>query len=182
MVNKAELRGYSEEPFFKTDKDYDQGRIIAWAGDVERQAQLFWSLAEALGERIDYLLKVELDVNEKASQWRRIFGNILLSDLKVAIKSHDELFFHDSGFQICLRKPDSGEYFAYDEHGIFWIYSNDECFIKILKESGLSEREAQLICDSSHWHIRPNNAEYRLEQFIQTLIKFSQYNECEDTG
>lgn len=142
MVNKAELRGYSEEPFFKTDKDYDQGRIIAWAGDVERQAQLFWSLAEALGERIDYLLKVELDVNEKASKWRRIFGNILLSDLKVAIKSHDELFFHYSGFQICLRKPDSGEYFAYDEHGIFWIYSNDERFIKILKESGLSEREA----------------------------------------
>lgn len=103
MVNKAELRGYSEEPFFKTDKDYDQGRIIAWAGDVERQAQLFWSLAEALGERIDYLLKVELDVNEKASQWRRIFGNILLSDLKVAIKSHDELFFHDSGFLVDFK-------------------------------------------------------------------------------
>jgi hypothetical protein len=28
MTNKAEVKGYFEKPFFKTDKDYDQGRII----------------------------------------------------------------------------------------------------------------------------------------------------------
>lgn len=180
MANKAELNGYSEKPFFKTDKDYDQGRIIAWAGGADQQKRLFWSLAEVIGERIDYLFKEEVDTNADGTVWRRISGGILLSDLRSAVESDADLFFHDSGFQICLRIPDSGDYFAYDEHGIFWIYANDERFRKVIEESGLSEGEAPLICDSGHWHVRPKDAEHRLEHFTDTLMKLSKFYEREN--
>lgn len=55
MANKAELNGYTEVPFYKTSKDCEEARFIAWPGGADRQAQLFWSLAEAIGERINYL-------------------------------------------------------------------------------------------------------------------------------
>ena len=181
MTNKAELNGYSEKPFFKTDKNYDQERIVAWAGDADQQKRLFWSLADIIGERIDYLFKEEIDTNSDGIVWRRISGGIFLIDLKSVVESDADLFFHDSGFQICLRIPDSGDYFAYDEHGIFWIYSNDERFRKVLEESGLSESEGTLICDTAHWHVRPKNAEERLEGFIETLMSLSKFYEREDT-
>ena len=110
----------------KTDKDYKEARFIAWAGGATQQALLFWSLAEVVGERIDYLFKEEIDKNSDGIVWRRIFGGILYNDLKSVVESDEDLFFHDSGFQMCLRIPDSDDYFAYDDHGIFWIYSDDK--------------------------------------------------------
>jgi hypothetical protein len=181
MANKAELNGYSEEPFFKADKDYDQERIVAWAGGAEQQEQLFWSLTEVVGERIDYLFKKEIDQDTDGIVWRRVSGGILSSDLRSAVQTDADLFFHDSGFQICLRIPDSGDYFAYDEHGIFWIYSNDERFRQSLEQAGLSERDAPLICDSGHWHVRPKDAEQRLERFIKTLVSRSRFYDREST-
>lgn len=181
MTNKTELNGYSEEPFFKIDTDYEQVRIIAWAGGAEQQEQLFWSLAEVIGERIDYLFKEEIDADAKGSVWRRISGGILFEDLKSVVEIDTELFFHDSGFQICLRIPDSEDYFAYDEHGIFWIYSRDERFRQSLEQVGLSERNASLICDSGHWHVRPKDAEQRLERLIETLISQSKFYDREST-
>jgi hypothetical protein len=181
MANKAELNGYTEKPFYKTDQDYEEARFIAWLGGADQQAQLFWSLAEVIGERIDYLFKEEIDTNSDGIVWRRIFGGILYEDLKSVVESDAELFFHDSGFQMCLRMPESNDYFAYDEHGIFWIYSDDKRFLKALEKSGLSERDAPLICDSAHWHVRPKNAEERLDSFIETLMNFSKFYEREDT-
>ena len=181
MANKAELNGYAEKPFYKTDKDFDQVRIIAWAGNADQQAQLFGLLAEVVDKRIDYLFKEENDRNEDGIVWRRISGGILYEDLKTVVESDVDLFFHDSGFQICLRIPESEEYFAYDEHGIFWIYSNNKGFLKVLEQSGLSEKEAPLICDSAHWHVRPKDAERRLENFIEILMKLSKSYERENT-
>ncbi|MEW6585492.1 MAG: hypothetical protein AB1442_07735 [Nitrospirota bacterium] len=181
MANKAELNGYSEEPFYKPDKDYEEARFIAWAGGATQQAQLFWSLAEVVGERIDYLLKEEIDKNSDGIVWRRIFGGILYDDLKSVVESDEDLFFHDSGFQMCLRIPDSDDYFAFDDHGIFWIYSDDKRFLKALEKSGLSERDAPLISDSAHWHVRPKDAEERLNSFIEKLMSLSKFCEREDT-
>jgi hypothetical protein len=181
MANKAELTGYSEKPFFKNDKGYNQGRIVAWAGGADQQKQLFWSLAEVIGERIDYLFKEGIDTNSDGIVWRRISGGILSNDLKSAIESDSDLFFHDSGFQMCLRIPDNVDYFAYDEHGIFWIYSNDERFRMILEQAGLSKRDAPLICDKEHWHVRPKDAEQRLEHFIETLLNLSKFYDRETT-
>ena len=183
MANKAELNGYTEEPFYKSDKDYEEPRFIAWAGGADQQAQLFWILAEVIGERIDYLFKEEIDTNSDGIAWRRIFGGILYEDLKSVVESDADLFFHDSGFQFCLRIPESNDYFAYDDHGIFWIYSDgdDKRFLKALERAGLSERDAPLICDSAHWHVRPKNAEERLNIFIETLMSSSKFYEREDT-
>lgn len=179
MANKAELDGYSEEPFFKIDKDYEIQRLVAWAGGAEPQEQLFWALAEVCGERIEYLLKEEVDLDSDGLLWKRVSGGILFDDLKSAVATDSDLFFHDSGFQICLRIPDSGDYFAYDEHGIFWIYSEDKRFRKKLEVAGLTERDAPLICDSGHWHVRPKDAEPRLERFIETLVARSKFHDRE---
>lgn len=181
MANKAELNGYTEKPFFKTDRDYNPIRIIAWAGSADNQAQLFWLLAKVIGERIDYLFKEEIDANSDGIVWRRVSGGILYGDLKSVIESDTEYFFHDSGFQICLRIPESPHYFAYDEHGIFWIYSDDERFRICLEQAGLTEREAPLICDTGHWHVRPKDAEKRLERFTETLVNLSKFYLREDT-
>ena len=95
MANKAELNDYSEKPFFKVDKTYEQGRLIAWSGGAKQQEQLFWTLIEVIGEKIDYLFKEEIDVGTDDTVWRRISGGILSGDLRSAIETDADFFFHD---------------------------------------------------------------------------------------
>lgn len=91
------------------------------------------------------------------------------------------MFFHDSGFQICLRIQDSDDYFAYYEYGIFWIYSNDECFRKSLEQSGLSETNEHLISDPFHWNFRLKDKRQCLVRFIGISMSSSKFCEREDT-
>ena len=137
-------------------------------------------MIELIGDRIEYLLKEHIDEDEGRLIWRRTSGGIYPKDLRSVVESDSELFFHDSGFQFCARSPETGDYFAYDEHGIFWIYSEDSRYLKKLRKAGLEERDAALICDSPHWHVRPKDAKERLECFINTLLENSQFSERDD--
>jgi hypothetical protein len=179
MANKAELETYAEAPFFKPDPRRI-AECVAWTGGAEQQEKVFWKLAELIGDRIEYLLKETVDQNGDEMVWRRVSGGIFRSDLVEVIGGDSELFFHDSGFQFCARSPETDDYFAYDEHGIFWIYSKDPRYLAHLREAGLAERDVPLICDFGHWHVRPKNAEERLEKFIGLLRERSQFSEREN--
>jgi hypothetical protein len=93
MANKAVNKGYTEDPFYKLDKRYSGTRYIAWAGDKEQQAQLFWLPTDIIGPRIEYLFKIEIDISSDGIIWQRIYGGILYDDLKCIIESDEGLFF-----------------------------------------------------------------------------------------
>ena len=57
---------------------------------------------------------------------------------------------------------------AYDEHGIFFVYSMKECE-KLLQNLGLENTVRELITSKAHWAVRIRNSENRLEQFKKAL-------------
>ena len=180
MTSKAELDGYREKPFFKAAPG-GYADLVAWAGGAEHQEELFWSLAGLGGEKLEYLFKEYVNDDEDGPVWRRASGGILLSDLRAVVEADREFFFHDSGFQMCLRNPETHDYFAYDEHGLFWIYSDDERYRASLLDEGIHERDAPLISDSGHWHFNVVDAHQRLERFVCLLTNSSQFSEREET-
>jgi len=180
-ANKAELNDYLQAPFFKVAPG-GHADLVAWAGGAEQQELLFWSLTRAVGERIDYLFKEYVDKKDDRIVWRRVKGGIFFKDLEVVVQSDHEFFFHDCGFQLCVGEAEREDYFAYDEHGIFWIYSKDKRYRAALLTVGLRERDAPLICDSPHWHVGVRQTEERLEKFVGVLIEHSQFAERENTA
>jgi hypothetical protein len=178
MPSKAELDSYAGSAFFKPDPS-GLADLVVWAGDAMHQERLFWVLLPIIGDRIDYLFKEHVDCKGDEMLWRRVTGGIFRDDLSEVIRSDAELFFCDSGFQFCARTPDSNDYFAYDEHGLFWIYSKDPRYLTALQDQGLANSNSPLICDFAHWHVRPKGAEQRLESFIELLQTRSQFSERE---
>src|SRR5262249_47430119 len=95
-------------------------------------------------------------------------GGIQKRDLLDLISQRETWFFGDSGFQLCVREPDREGYFAYDEHGLFFLYDLPHA-AELLARMGFANRAAKLVSDGEHWELRPNDAEHELEDFKRAL-------------
>jgi len=141
----------------------------------EESERAFLFLLEKMGDRVEYLFKEDLE-SEEPNRWLHISGGIHKDELKNLIKTFEEWFFTDSAFQFCIREPDIKGYFAYDEHGIFFIYDKDEK--EVLRKLGIADERRELLTDKGHWHVRPKDAESTLPKFKVALKETSVF--CED--
>ncbi len=126
---------------------------------------------------IEYLFKEDFDNSTKEKQWVRISGGIYKNTLITLIKKFDKWFFSDSIFQLCCREPDVEGYFAYDEHGVFYIYDK-EVKDTLLKLEFSSSTKKELLSEKPHWHVRPKDAEATLARFKQEIKNESVF--CND--
>ena len=172
---KSTVDGYEKSPFYFEEKNGDSTRLVAWVGDERSQRKVFLDLLSVIGDRIDYLLKESDGLDEEEIRWKRLQGGILRSNLVEIIEKNKEWFFGDGGFQFCARTPESSDYFAYDDHGIFWIYSDLPEFRITLERNGFEEREDDLITSAGHWHVHPKNSEFKADTFRSELIASSVY-------
>lgn len=172
---KSVATGYEKSPFYFEDDEADMTRLVAWVGNEESQEKVFFGLLEVMGERIDYLLKESDGAEEEEQKWKRIQGGIYRPDLLDVIKKNKEWFFGDGGFQFCARIAEQNDYFAYDDHGLFWIYSNLPEFLSVLEKNGFEKRKDDLITKSGHWHIMVKESEIKAEVFRSDLVASSVY-------
>jgi len=167
---KAVQPKYDEGAFFYEEQFEGARRTVVWAPAVELQRAVFEALLNPIGDHIEYLFKEKIDIREEQA-WDRIAGGILKEDLVQLIRTHDSWFYADSEFQFCVREPEIPGYFAYDDHGLFFIYESEaRDLAKIL---GIEERRAPLVDEKPHWHVRPNDAEDKLTQFKADLVAAS---------
>ena len=89
--------------------------------------------------------------------------------LKTSLDKYEEVVFHDGYHDLMLRRPETGDYIAFDEHGLLFIYSNDN-YSDILEKFGLSYKaNEKLIYEFDHWHYRPANGRQDLNNLINEL-------------
>ncbi len=172
---KSAVDGYEKSPFYFQEKEGGSSRLVAWVGDERSQENAFFDLLEVIGDRIDYLLKEGDGFDEEEIKWKCLQGGILHSELVQVIERNKEWFFGDGGFQFCARIAEHSDYFAYDDHGIFWIYSDIPEFRIVLEENGFEEREDDLITSTGHWHVHPKDPEIKAEKFRSDLVASSVY-------
>lgn len=175
---KAARDDYNEDGFFYREQNGKEWRFVVWDSSEKMQSDIFLQLVANMSDRIEYLFKEDIDDESEDLRWIRISGGIYKDNLISLIKKFDAWFFSDSCFQMCCREPEISGYFAYDEHGVFYIYNKDaEAMLRNLGLKLTSKRE--IISDKPHWHVRPKDAESSLADFKTKLKESSVFFEDE---
>ncbi len=176
---KSARKDYTESAFFYREQNGKEWRLVAWDPSETGQRALFYRLIDDMADRIEYLFKEDLDDESGELRWKRISGGIYKERLTALIQRFDKWFFTDSIFQFCCREPQVPGYFAYDEHGIFYMYNMDAKEMLLSLGFTASDKK-EIISDKPHWHARPKNAERFLAEFKAELKRSSVFYDDED--
>src|SRR5205809_6875976 len=134
---KAVREDYGPPPFFFRE-EYQPGehRWAAWTSALADLKALFFRVLECFPEEVDVLLKVEVDNASPRDPWQRYCGTCSLEALVGVTRAHEELVFRDGGSQLCVRCAGGSDYLALDEHGIFFLYTEEEGFADLFRDMG----------------------------------------------
>ena len=128
-----------------------------------------YATLETFPNEVEVLLKLhELD-DEGEERWARYYQQTTLHKVQEAIRSNEEYVFQDGFHQLCIKRPDNGEFIALDDHDVLFIYSGEEIFQNLCREAGFEERMDRLISEVEHWHHGPKDAEKLRDKFIKVL-------------
>jgi hypothetical protein len=88
------------------------------------------------------------------------------SKIKDILDKFENFIFHDGYHDLMIRRPETGDYVVFDEHGLIFIYTNDD-YSNILEQLGLTYKPyAKVICQYDHWHFRAANGPQDLINLI----------------
>jgi hypothetical protein len=167
---KAMAPTYHPLPFY-FQQEYSGGtRIIAWTGIPAQVQSLFFAVLRLLGESVDVLLKVEAEDGDPDKDWTRYHLTEITRDkIEQAIQLHSEFVFRDGTHQLCLRNAVTADYFALDEHGIFFLYFPLTTMGSLLEHLGFEARYEEPLFGSDHYHYSAANANEQLRSFVKEL-------------
>jgi hypothetical protein len=169
---KAVAEGYDPAPFFFRD-EYQPGaaRWVAWSGSAERLSDLFYRVIGAFPDEVDVLFKVRRWAQGEPGEerWQRYHGECSLTALVDVVGEHEGMVFRDGDIQLCVMCGGGGDYLVVDDHGLFFLYTEDDGFAALCRKLGLEERREALLGQQPHWHASSDVFEQEQEQFITRL-------------
>ncbi|TAK98599.1 MAG: hypothetical protein EPO07_11770 [Verrucomicrobia bacterium] len=167
---KAWAREYEEEPFFFEQDSAHGKRIVAWSEEPDQTKGAFYSLIEAFPDEIEVLLKISAEIGlDGKPLWSRFYGLLQREHAISVIRSQEEYAFSDGMNQICIKDPNSEKYFAFDEHGIFFVYSPHSDDMEIFRSLKFGERYAEPIYSMPHFHHTSEESEKMEMKFVTSL-------------
>lgn len=143
---KCAANGFVKNPFYLIQSNGEEKRFVASFQDKK-------GIQHFLNEFIGQSEKIQIKIRDFDDPENPIDYNGQASQLKVKeILDKYEFIFHNGFHVLMLRIPENGDYIAFDEHGLIFIYA-DKDYSMILKNYGLSHDEnAKLIYEVDHWH------------------------------
>lgn len=164
---KAIVKGYNPKPFFFKEEANFGSRYVAWTSDLNQLKNLVYTILQEFPEELDILFKQQKE--SKTDEFNRYHGyvsKILFTDI---LQEYELYLFSDGFHQLCVRREDTGEYIALDDHGILFIYSDSEHIAKICLNNNFENRNEKLIFKQPHWHYSPAGSEKTKDIVIQKL-------------
>jgi hypothetical protein len=169
---KAVREGYAPAPFF-IRQEYEAGSIrwVAWTNSLPDLKSLFYHILDAFPETVEVLLKIKQPGADgvAADSWRRFHATCPVEEFAAAVRENETFAFQDGSSQLCAMCGGGGDYFALDDHGIFFLYADNEGVGKLLQRKGFEERTEELLSDAPHWHVGSSQAQEQRERFIARL-------------
>ena len=137
----------------------DEFYLIQTSGPDQRYVASFQDKSKIHRFMTDFINKVEDEVEvriiefDESQQPIQFSGIIQKTELLSIVAIHDEVIFHHGKYDFMLRNSQTEEYFAFDEHGLLFIYT-DQDYSEILHQLGAERRQDEpLIYEYDHWHI-----------------------------
>jgi hypothetical protein len=152
---KAVANGYEQGPFFYRDEHLSgTARWVAWQGSVDSLRDLFYRVIGVFPEKVDVLVKIrQWDQGEAGEErWQRYRGTNTRDRLLEVIGEYDGLVFRDGYMQLCVMCGGGGDYLALDDHGLFFLYTEDDGFAALCRNLGWEERQGELMGQQPHFH------------------------------
>lgn len=115
------------------------------------------------------MLQVKIHVFETSEDFIEYAGVTLKEQIKSSISTHGDIFLKDGDNAFMLRRPDTGEVLAFDEHGLIFIYTAQDMSKELESFGAPYTANQKLIYQFDHWHVRPAHAEQSLHQVINEL-------------
>jgi hypothetical protein len=167
---KAWAAEYEEAPFFFEEKSQRGSRIVAWSEETKQTQEALFAVIDSLPWDVDILLKVCVGHDSKDQPlWSRYHGVVQRSRLVEAIEANEKYIFSDGMHQLCLKDPESDRYLAFDDHGIFFLYSPFPTDSNLFKALGFEERYAEPLFANPHFQCTPKGSEEMEQRFVAEL-------------
>ncbi len=162
---KCASKDFKTSPFYLIQTDGSNKRFIASFQDELKIKQFLTLFIDLTSEFLQIKIR-DFDDKENPLDFE---GVATKSKLKSTLVDFEELVLHDGYHDLMLRRPETGDYISFDEHGLVFIYSQDD-YSDILEGLGLTHNpNEKLIYNYDHWHYRPANGRQELNKLIKEL-------------
>lgn len=161
---KCASQEYKAAPFFLIQSNGSDKRFVVSFQDVEK-IKLFFSSFLNSSKRFQVKIRDYKDYENPID----FSGATSQGKLAEILISYRDIIFHDGYHDLMIRNPDTGEYIAFDEHGLLFIYTTKNYSDILTKMSLEYKANEKLIYEVGHWHYRPANGGENLHKLIEEL-------------
>lgn len=162
---KCVSKDFTSNPFFLIQYNGSQKRFLAFFQNKEKIKQFLTLFIDQSVDDVQVKIYDVEDINNPKEHE----GSVTKVKLKAAIKQYEEVVFHNGRHDFMIRQPETDDYIVFDEHGMIFIYTQDD-YTTILENFGLSfQPNKKLIESFNHWHYSSQNHGMNLQSFIASL-------------
>lgn len=155
---------FTAAPFYFIEPMGGGKRFVASFQDKAKTKTFLLNFFETANE-----IYVKIRNYENYEKRVEFVGKVTKQKLRDALEKYETLIFHDGYHDLMIRLPKTEEYVAFDEHGLVYVYTQND-YSGILNDFGLAYKPAEkLIYEFDHWHYGPPNAKENLVQLIKEL-------------
>ncbi|MBN8684367.1 MAG: hypothetical protein J0L99_17090 [Chitinophagales bacterium] len=162
---KCVSRDYHSSPFYLIQTNGPAKRLVASFQDGQAIKSFLTTFIDASPNALQIKIRDYAD-HENPTDFDGTAGKVAI---KTALDKYEALILQDGYHELMLRRPETGDYLVFDEHGLVYLYTPDD-YSEILEQSGLTYKtNEKLIEQFDHLHYRPANAKQDLQDLISEL-------------
>lgn len=162
---KCVSKDFKTSPFYLIQSNGSDKRFVASFQEGQKIKQFLTLFIEETSDELQIKIR-DFDDKENPIDFE---GQTAKSKLKHTLEKYEEVVYHDGYHDLMLRRPETGDYIAFDEHGLVFIYTQDNYSEKLEKFGLIYKANEKLIYQFDHWHYRPANGRQDLKNLIDEL-------------
>ena len=160
---KAASKEFTDKPFYLIESNGAEKRYVVSLIDKTKIRTLLAGFINQSKHSVEIKV-IDLDSPDHPTDYS---GELSKSRLHELMTEHEDVIFHNGYHDLMFRNPDTGDYIAFDEHGLIFIYTNED-YSAILKNLEAEYRpNEKLIYELNHWHYCLPEGQKKLAEMIK---------------
>jgi len=160
---KCASKEFKAEPFYILQRNGNDTRYVASWQDKQRIKSFLLYFINASSH--DFQIKIR---DHDHPELKEFYGIVGMQQLIETLDLYEDVIFHDGFHELIIRRSD-GEYLAFDEHGLLFIYTGNDYSLVFDKLNLPLKSHEKLIYEFNHWHIQSSNGKEDLKRLIKHL-------------
>lgn len=162
---KCASKEFNVEAFYLIQANRSEKRYVAYFKEAAQIKMFLLGFIDKAQNEIRVKIR-DMDDPEHSLDFE---GSVDKQKLKNALETFKSLLFYDGYHDLMLRLPETGDYVAFDEHGLIYVYTKAD-YAPLLNSLGLRYRpKEKLVYQYDHLHYRPANAREDLKKLANEL-------------